>query len=63
LKKNLDLPQVMKAQDIQDFLNISRGKAYGLFKEKGFPALNIGGSKRVYKEDFLKWVDKQKKTS
>jgi hypothetical protein len=63
LKKNLDLPQVMKAQDIQAFLNISRGKAYGLFKEEGFPALNIGGSKRVYKEDFLKWVDKQKKTS
>ncbi|POD45904.1 DNA-binding protein, partial [Pseudomonas syringae pv. syringae] len=45
---------------LQTYLNISRGKAYDLFKEKGFPTLVIGRNKRVLKEDFLSWVEKQK---
>lgn len=59
----MDLPEVLTAQDIQSYLKISRGKAYELFKEKGFPTIVIGGNKRVYRDDFLKWVEMQKASS
>jgi excisionase family DNA binding protein len=55
-----NLPQVLTAKDIQDFLNVSKSKAYELFHQKGFPTIIIGGNKRVYRDEFLDWVDKQK---
>jgi hypothetical protein len=60
LEKNFSLPPVLTAQDIQNYLNISKSKAYDLFKEKGFPTIVIRGNKRVDKNDFLSWLDKQK---
>jgi hypothetical protein len=60
LEKNFSLPHVLTAGDIQDYLNISKSKAYDLFKEEGFPAIVIGGNKRVYRDDFLVWVGKHK---
>lgn len=60
MQKNLNLPEVLTAKEIQYFLNISKGKAYELFKEEGFPTILLGGSKRVYKDDFLEWIEKQK---
>jgi excisionase family DNA binding protein len=61
LEKNFSLPPVLTAHDIHNYLNISKSKAYDLFKEEGFPTIIIGGNKRVYKDDFLNWVEKQKK--
>lgn len=60
LEKNFDLPPVLTAEDIQKYLNVSKSKAYGLFKEKGFPTIIIGGNKRVNKNDFLNWLENQK---
>jgi excisionase family DNA binding protein len=60
LEKNFSLPPVLTANDIQIYLNISKSKAYDLFKEKGFPTIAIGGNKRVNKDDFLKWLENQK---
>jgi excisionase family DNA binding protein len=60
LEKNFLLPPVLTAQDIQIYLNISKSKAYDLFKEKGFPTMVIGGNKRVNKDDFLHWLENQK---
>ncbi len=60
MQRNIDLPHVLTAKEIQVFLNISKGKAYELFKAKGFPTITLGGSKRVYKDDFLEWLEKQK---
>lgn len=54
------LPFSLKAEDIQEVLNISRSAAYALMKRKDFPTIVIGKSKRVKAEDFLKWVDAQK---
>lgn len=62
MEKNLELPHVLTARDIQSFLCVSKGKAYEIFKLKDFPTLSIGGSKRVLKEDFLKWVEQQKRS-
>ncbi|PED96020.1 helix-turn-helix domain-containing protein [Bacillus toyonensis] len=54
------LPFSMKAEDVQEFLNISRSSAYALMKRKDFPTIVIGKSKRVKAEDFLKWVEAQR---
>ncbi|WP_436863983.1 helix-turn-helix transcriptional regulator [Bacillus fungorum] len=54
------LPFALKADDIQEFLNISRSAAYALMKREDFPLIVIGKSKRVKAEDFLKWVEAQK---
>ncbi|HEF1852269.1 TPA: helix-turn-helix domain-containing protein [Bacillus cereus] len=54
------LPFALKAEDIQEFLNISRSSAYALMKREDFPLIVIGKSKRVKAEDFLKWVEAQK---
>ncbi|HDR4366593.1 TPA: helix-turn-helix domain-containing protein [Bacillus cereus] len=54
------LPFALKAEDIQEVLNISRSAAYALMKKEDFPVIVIGKSKRVKAEDFLKWVEAQK---
>ncbi|HDR4532632.1 MULTISPECIES: helix-turn-helix transcriptional regulator [Bacillus cereus group] len=54
------LPFALKAEDIQEFLNISRSSAYALMKREDFPLIVIGKSKRVKAEDFLNWVEAQK---
>ena len=61
MEKFFSLPQVLTANDIHMYLNISKSKAYELFKQDGFPTIIIGGNKRVNKDDFLAWVEKQKK--
>jgi hypothetical protein len=63
-KKTLeDLPQILSAQDISDYLHISRNRVYELFKlspsNGGIPVISIGITKRVRKENFISWV-KQK---
>lgn len=63
MQKNFDLPPVLTASDIQAYLQISKGKAYELFKKPGFPTIFIGGNKRVNKDEFLNWVEEQKISS
>lgn len=59
-----ELPEILTAQHIATYLGISRGKIYTLFQIKpvagGIPSFNIGASKRVEKEDFVKWIEEQK---
>jgi len=63
MKKN-DLPDILTAQHIADYLKISRRRVYELFQLRpehgGIPNLEIGASKRVDKVDFLNWIEKQK---
>ena len=54
------LPEVLKAENIAQFLNISKRYAYEIMQRNDFPTIKLGRVKRVYREDFLKWVDKQK---
>lgn len=55
-----DLPQVLKATDIANYLNVSKGKAYQIMRLKDFPKLQFGRTIRVKRDDFLEWVEKQK---
>ena len=44
--------------DIANVLKISRSKAYNLVNSNGFPAIKIGTTIRVPKEEFEKWINK-----
>ena len=59
-----ELPEIITAQHISDYLGISRGKVYELFQinpaSGGIPNFAIGMSKRVEKKDFLAWIEARK---
>ena len=42
--------------DMAKLLKISRSKAYELTKEKDFPAIKIGKSIRIMREELYKWL-------
>jgi excisionase family DNA binding protein len=59
-----ELPEILTAQHIADYLAITRKTVYELFKLQpesgGIPCFNIGTSKRVDKDDFYKWIQVRK---
>lgn len=60
-----DLPEIITAQNISDYLGICRRRVYELFQLKpsagGIPNFDIGLSRRVEKKDFIQWIDAKKK--
>lgn len=58
------LPAVLTAQDIADYLKISRRRVYELFQRSeesgGIRNYEIGLTKRVDIEDFFAWLEKKK---
>jgi len=62
-----DLPEIITAQHIADYLNISRQRVYELFltnpKYGGIPSFSIGASKRTNKSDFIAWLKVCKETT
>ena len=59
-----ELPEILTAQHISDYLGISRGMIYTLFQinpaSGGIPNFAIGTSKRVEKKDFVEWIKARK---
>ncbi|MFS1511850.1 helix-turn-helix domain-containing protein [Chengkuizengella sp. SCS-71B] len=59
-----ELPEILTAQDIANYLKISRRRVYGLYQlnpeQGGIPNFSIGNSHRVVKEDFLDWIKEKK---
>jgi predicted DNA-binding transcriptional regulator AlpA len=64
MKTMAELPEIITAQQISDYLGISRRRVYELFetlpKAGGIPNFDIGYSKRVVKADFIKWIEERK---
>lgn len=58
------MPDILTAQHISSYLNISRRRVYELFQIipelGGIPNFEIGASKRVDKNDFVSWINRQK---
>jgi hypothetical protein len=56
-----EMPEILTAQHIADYLSISRGKVYELFKINesagGIVNFDIGASKRVKKASFIRWIE------
>jgi len=45
------MEKLLKGNDVAEYLNISRSKAYALIKEGKIPSIKIDGSVRVELED------------
>lgn len=54
-----DCPSVMKADHIAAVLGVSRSYAYEIMEHSDFPLIRIGCRKRVKKEKFSEWLDRQ----
>lgn len=59
-----DYPEILTAQNIADYLGISRRRVYELSQlpeaHGGIRNFDIGNSKRVDKQDFVNWIDARK---
>ena len=55
-KRTLD-KEYLTVADIQHWLNISQGNAYGLTHRKDFPVSRFGGTIRIPRLPFLAWVE------
>lgn len=59
-----ELPDVLTAYAISDFLGLSNRRVYELMDISndygGIPCLRIGRSKRVLKSDFIEWLNSKK---
>ena len=64
MKTYEDLPDLLTAQNIANYISISRRRVYELFQlpveEGGIPCIEIGKSKRVDKRDLFKWLESKK---
>jgi excisionase family DNA binding protein len=49
-------PEILLAEEIAEILRISPRYAYEIMERKDFPLIRIGGSKRVRKDEFSKWL-------
>ncbi|MBS4173515.1 helix-turn-helix domain-containing protein [Bacillus sp. FJAT-49736] len=56
-----DFPVLLTADEISQILKCSKRVAYEIMDQKDFPLIKIRRSKRVNREDFFGWLDKQKK--
>ena len=52
-----ELPTTLNADQVADYLGISRTGAYNLLRSKGFPTLKIGKRMVVQKEKLKEWCD------
>lgn len=50
------MQQMLKTQDIQYMLNISRSQAYSLANSGAFPVVRIGRAIRIPRETFEAWI-------
>lgn len=60
-----DMPEMLTAQHIASYLGISRQRVYELLQLHvefgGIPNFDIGYSKRVDKQDFIRWIETRKR--
>lgn len=64
MKTRNDYPLVLTVKEVMEILGIGRRKAYALMDQTDFPCIKIGEKlKRVNRDAFFDWMDKQSKAS
>ena len=53
------LPCMLNANDIKEYMRISRTQAYEQMHAEGFPLIRIGKRMLAPRDKFLQWVDEQ----
>jgi len=52
-----DLPVTLNANNIREYMGISKSMAHALLNSEGFPTLRINTRKIVPRDAFLRWLD------
>jgi excisionase family DNA binding protein len=61
MKPFSEYPDVLTAEHVAEILSISIRYTYEIMEWKGFPLIRIGKNKRVRKDKFIEWLEKQEK--
>ena len=56
---NDQLPCMLNANDVKEYLGISRAEAYNQMRSEGFPLIRIGKRMLAPRDQFLEWVEDQ----
>ena len=56
---NDQLPCMLNANDVKEYLGISRAEAYEQMHSEGFPLIRIGKRMLAPRDKFLEWVEDQ----
>lgn len=54
-----ELPELMTAREVREYLKCSNQNLYTLLKKKDFPSFKIGKSYRIRKDDLIDWINNQ----
>jgi excisionase family DNA binding protein len=55
--------KLIGAEEISEFLGISKRRAYELMELKSFPLVRIGTRKKVHPKDFERWLAEHKEVA
>ncbi|MGE1101290.1 helix-turn-helix domain-containing protein [Peribacillus simplex] len=55
------LPELLTVEHLADYLNVSERTADEYMGSSDFPLIRLKRSKRVFREDFLDWLQSKKK--
>jgi excisionase family DNA binding protein len=51
--------KMLKPEEVQERLNVTRGHVYKLSKRDGFPSVRVGGMLRVPEKALDEWIERQ----
>lgn len=55
----VQIPLVLRAEEVARILGISKSATYGLFRRQDFPVLCIGRRKVVPRDALVRWIERQ----
>ena len=54
------MPEVLTAKNITEHLQLTKATIYTLMSKKdGIPSFRVGNSPRVFKKDYIKWLNER----
>ena len=59
MKNPTDYPIMLTADHIAEIMGVSKRIAYEFMEYKGFPLIRVGRLKRVNRDAFFNWLEKQ----
>ncbi|PSL41748.1 hypothetical protein B0H94_11861 [Salsuginibacillus halophilus] len=57
-----ELPLVLSKKDVEEILGVGDYAGRNLFADPSFPSFKVGGKHKVYRVDFMQWLEGQKQT-
>ncbi|MEH7514131.1 helix-turn-helix domain-containing protein [Gottfriedia acidiceleris] len=55
-----DLPIILTAEHVANILSCTKSHVYEMMERKDFPLIRVGRLKRVNRDQFFDWLNKQR---